>query len=100
MTIYLYILGALLIAGAIIRTFRPGFLLPKGLRAVLESRGTTKKYLLSRQIIGIVFGGALILAGYLPEPQRIPVCMPLLALVFVCILACNKIFVGSFGGKG
>lgn len=98
MSIYLYVLSGMFIIPSIIRFFKPDFYISEHLRSILDRRGTAKQYFLYRKIIGLVSGGVLVLAGYLPDEQRV-VCLPMLGLIFVIILACNKIFIGSFISK-
>ena len=94
--ILLYIEGAALIVPVLIRIFIPFWGFSKSLVARLNSRKTTKGFLISHNINGCMLGTTLIIAGLLPEHLKLCICMPLLGAVFISILICNKIFVGSY----
>lgn len=94
--ILLFILGIIMIVSVGIRLFRPFWGFSKSLVSRLNSRKTTKVFLISHNINGCILGLVLIIAGFLPDYLKICVCMPLLGIVFVIILVCNKIFVGTY----
>lgn len=99
MGIYLYVLGGLFVLCSIIRVFYPQFIISKKLLARLDDYGTKKEYLINRKVIEALLGIILIIAGYLPEDEKLPICIPLLIIIFIGVLVNNKIYIGSFWGK-
>ena len=85
----LCIYGGALILISLIRFFRPGFLCSSALLAELREKGIEAPYLRCRRIIGLILGASIVLGGVLP----------LLALVFIAVLACNRHFLGRFTPK-
>lgn len=99
MTDILLCIAGAIIAGCVgIRFFFPYFGISRSLVALLRIRNTTKGYLIAHNINGFFLGIILIVAGIVPEQFKESCCMPLLGIVFISILVCNKIFVGSFLG--
>lgn len=96
MNIFLCLFGFGMIVPVGVRLFIPLWGLSKPLISRLSNRGTTKGFLISHNINGFLLGAILIVAGILPEHLKICICMPLLGLLFVSVLICNKLFVGTF----
>ena len=90
----LCIYGGALILISLIRFFRPGFLCSSALLTELREKGIETPYLRSRRIIGLILGASIVLGGVLPAPEKLAVTLPLLALVFIAVLACNRHFLG------
>ena len=65
----------------------------------LREKGVETPYLRSRRIIGLILGASIVLGGVLPAPEKLAVTLPLLALVFIAVLACNRHFLGRFTPK-
>ena len=95
----LCIYGSALILISLIRFFRPGFLCSSALLTELREKGIETPYLRSRRIIGLILGASIVLSGVLPAPEKLSVALPLLALVFIALLACNKHYLGRFTPK-
>ena len=55
----------------------------------LREKGIEAPYLRCRRIIGLILGASIVLGGVLP----------LLALVFIAVLACNRHYLGRFTPK-
>lgn len=96
LNIYLWLYGIGMIIPVGIRLFVPFWGLSESLRSLLSTRETTKGFLISHNINGFLLGVILIVTGFLPEHLKLCVCMPLLGAVFISVLICNKIFVGTF----
>lgn len=94
--VLLCVQGAAIITITVIRLFVPFFLTPMPLQNRLAARNTTKAYLICRNIICFIVGAIVIVAAILPEHLKKPCCLPLLAIIFIIVLICNKILLGSF----
>lgn len=94
--ILLCLFGLGLIVPVGVRLFIPLWGLSKSLISRLSDRKTTKGFLISHNINSFLIGTILIVAGILPEHLKICICIPLLGAVFVSVLVCNKLFVGTF----
>lgn len=92
---FLFIVGALIISYVVVRFFYPNFCFSKSLIALLQKRGTKKGFIVAHNINGLLLGATLILTCFLPEHLKLHYCMPLLLIIFLSVLICNKIFVGT-----
>lgn len=55
-----------------------------------------RRYLLHQRINILAAGVLIITAPFLPERWALPLILPLLGIVVVCVLACNKINLGRW----
>lgn len=94
--ISLWVAGVLLILSVAVRFFIPTWGLSKALVSRLNSRKTTKGFLICHNINGGLLGAILIVSGFLPDYLKLRVCLPLLAIVFISVLVSNKICIGTF----
>ena len=58
-----------------------------------------KRYFIHMRINIALLGIPLMIAGQLPEHLILPICLPLLAVLFVSGLVCNKMNLGRFHWK-
>ena len=94
--IILCIAGVLMILPIVVRFFIPTWGLSKPLISRLNSRKTTKGFLICHNINGGLLGAILIASGFLPDHLKLRVCLPLLLIVFISVLISNKICIGTF----
>jgi hypothetical protein len=95
MNTYLFVFGAIMISSVVIRFFYPTFGLSKELLSRLQARGTKRGFLISHNINGLLLGVTLIVSSFLPEHLKLYCLIPLL-FIFLSVLICNKLFVGTF----
>ncbi len=95
MNIYLFIYGIVLIIPVVVRFFNPIFGLSRNLVSHLEKRGKKRGFLITHNVNGLLLGFTLIISAYLPEDLKLYCLIPLL-FIFISVLICNKIFVGTF----
>lgn len=92
----LCVAGIFLIISVVVRFFVPTWGLSKALVSRLNSRKTTKFFLICHNINGGLLGAILIVSGFLSDYLKLRVCLPMLLIVFISVLISNKICIGTF----
>lgn len=95
--IYLVIIGLLFILWAVVSFFCPKALVSKKMEDDFAGQEKIKRRYLRHQRINLLAAGVLIIAApFLPERWALPLILPLLGIVVVCVLVCNKINLGRW----
>jgi len=84
-----------LILWAVASIFFPGVAVAR-VQALLEQRQTRRRYLFYQRLNIFFLGVILVVSGLLAPDLKKPVSFPIMGLIFVSVLTCNKLNLGRW----